>query len=74
MKQSVSNYDFLSFVILLKYMQINVPLYKTRLFVYDFIYVQTFWKHATKTCKIKHESLYFTQPSVLNNNLTYKLD
>ena len=26
MKQSVSNYDFLSFLILLKYMQINVPL------------------------------------------------
>ena len=26
MKQSVSNYDFLSFIILLKFMQINVPL------------------------------------------------
>ena len=42
MKQSVSNYDYLSFLLLLKYMQINFPLYKTRLFVYDFIYVQTY--------------------------------
>ena len=51
-------YRTMSFVILLKYMQIHVPLYKKRLFVFDFIYVQTFRKHATKTCKIKHARLF----------------